>query len=100
MADKGGPGAQQPGDAKNTAERLSDTMKSGPEGMKKSAEGAVNQAKESATKATDSASKATGMGRWFNWIHKRYSADTSSRPEVILPYSASSVVVRDLGFKD
>ncbi|KAI2074015.1 gamma-tubulin [Ophidiomyces ophidiicola] len=100
MADKGGPGAQQPGDAKNTAERLSDTMKSGPEGMKKSAEGAVNQAKESATKATDSASKAMGMGRWFNWIHKRYSADTSSRPEVILPYSASSVVVRDLGFKD
>ncbi|KAI1949265.1 gamma-tubulin [Ophidiomyces ophidiicola] len=84
MADKGGPGAQQPGDAKNTAERLSDTMKSGPEGMKKSAEGAVNQAKESATKATDSASKAMGMGR----------------PEVILPYSASSVVVRDLGFKD
>ncbi|KAI2084001.1 hypothetical protein LOZ36_005191 [Ophidiomyces ophidiicola] len=84
MADKGGPGAQQPGDAKNTAERLSDTMKSGPEDMKKSAEGAVNQAKESATKATDSASKAMGMGR----------------PEVILPYSASSVVVRDLGFKD
>ncbi|EFW16353.1 hypothetical protein CPSG_06869 [Coccidioides posadasii str. Silveira] len=64
MADKGEhfPGSQQPGDTKNTAERLSESTKSGSEGAKQKAQGVMDQAKETASKATESMSKSMGMG--------------------------------------
>lgn len=50
------------GDAKNTAERLSEQMKSGSEHGKQSGQGVMDQAKETANKATDSMKKTMGMG--------------------------------------